>query len=185
MSYGAVKVFTTSSAGGGLSQKSSGAQPTWYFAGGVLSPSVGGTGGSAPSIRGFFTSISVLTHQGKFFSTALRPSRERAPPGERTRNPRLRFPWGPWVVTVPWTRQHRRAAGASRGRSSARRRLWSALPALRSSAALRLLPRDHLWVITSLSSSESHIPAPLDLRGITPGRNWPVRPTILTASARK
>lgn len=137
MSYGAVKVFTTSSAGGGLSQKSSRAQPTWYFAGGVLSPLVGGIGGSAPSILFFFTSILFLTHQGKFFSTALRPSRERAPPGECTRNPRLRFPWGPQVVTVPWTRQPRRAPGASRGRSSARRCLWSVLPALRSSAALR------------------------------------------------
>jgi len=42
-----------------------------------------------------------------------------------------------------------------------------------------------LAVITSLSSSESRIPAPLDLHGITPGRNWPVRPATPTASARK
>lgn len=67
------------------------------------------------------------------------------------------------------------------GQSSAR----CCLCAFRSSAASRLLPRDHSLVIASLSSLESHIPAPLDLCGITPGRNRPVRPTMPTVSAGK
>lgn len=157
----------------------------WYFGDGVLFPLVRRHCRVSP-FHPCISSVSVLTQQGKlFFSPALRPPRERAPPGRNTCNPPPCFPWGPQVVTIPWRQQHHRAPRALRGQTSARRCLWLVLPALRSSAALRLPPRDHLLVITSLSSSESHIPAPLDLRGITPGRNWPIRPTTLTASARK
>ena len=104
MSYGACTVFTISSSGGEPSQKSSRAKRPGTLE--MVSPLVR-RHWKVSLFHPCVSSISVLTQQGKLFSSpVLHPSRERAPPSKHASNPQLRFPWGPQVVTIPWTQQH-------------------------------------------------------------------------------